>query len=75
MAKKQQEEILETVENAGNNQVQSGKGMLFSRLDYAEQYTYNGETCMITPKGKIKVDDIAKVGKPLAKGLLLRKID
>jgi len=75
MAKKQQEEILVTATNAENNQVKSGKGMLFSRLDYAEKYTYNGETCMITPKGKIKVDDISKVGTPLAKGLLLRKID
>lgn len=89
MAKKQQEELLEVVaEETVNAEAaveeaiekvavadESKKGMLFSRNDYATKYTYKGENCMITPKGKIKVDDVDLIGKPLAKGLLLRKIN
>ena len=58
-----------------NNSNKAQKGMLFSTLDHAEEYTYNGETCMITPKGKIQVEDVNKVGQPLRPGLMLRKID
>ena len=57
-----------------DNKVASNKGILFSRLDHAESYTYGRENCMIAPKGKITVDDVNLVGKPLAKGLILRKI-
>lgn len=51
------------------------RGILFSRLDHQESYVYDGQTCMITPKGKINVEDVAKLAQPLAKGLILRKID
>ena len=87
MAKKQQEETVENVapeaaekavEEAIKNataQDENRKGMLFSRLNYAAKYTYKGEECMITPKGKIKVDNVDLVGQPLTPGLLLRKIN
>lgn len=51
------------------------KGILFSRLDYQEEYQYDGQTCMITPKGKITVEDVNKLAQPLKPGLILRKID
>lgn len=51
------------------------KGILFSRLDYQEKYVYDNQTCMITPKGKINIPDVSKLEQPLAKGLVVRKID
>lgn len=87
MAKRQQEETVENVaaetaekavEEAIKNataQDESKKGMLFSRNNFASKYTYKGEECMITPKGKIKVDNVDLIGQPLSAGLLLRKIN
>lgn len=51
------------------------KGILFSRLDYQEEYMYGGETCLITPKGKVNIEDVNKLALPLRPGLMLRKID
>jgi len=51
------------------------RGILFSRLDYQEDFIYDNQTCMITPKGKINIADISKLVQPLKKGLILRKID
>jgi hypothetical protein len=56
-------------------QTENKKGMLFSRLNYAAKYIYNKEECMITPKGKIKIDNVDLIEQPLKPGLLLRKID
>lgn len=88
MAKKQQENVSnEMVEENVEQQVEenveqpkvtknegSKKGILFSRNNFASKYVYNGEECMITAKGKIKVDNVDLIKQPLAKGLLLRKI-
>ena len=52
----------------------SKKGILFSRNNFASKYVYNGEECMITAKGKIKVDNVDLIKQPLSAGLLLRKI-
>ena len=90
MARKQSQEIVEAeaekqeivgaekqeiVEENKPVNTDSKKGMLFSRLNYAAKYVYNGEECMITPKGKIKVDNVDLIKQPLTAGLLLRKID
>ena len=72
MAKRSQEKIEEVVENTKSD---NKKGMLFSRLNYAAKYVYNKEECMITPKGKIKIDNVDLIQQPLTPGLLLRKID
>lgn len=88
MAKKQQEDISnEMVEENVEQQVveqpeepkvtkneSSKKGILFSRNNFASRYVYNGEECMITAKGKIKVDNVDLIKQPLSAGLLLRKI-
>lgn len=74
MAKKQYEEV-KPVEVKVEENSDSKKGMLFSRLNYAAKYIYKNEECMITPKGKIKIDNIDLIKQPLTPGLLLRKID
>ena len=66
-------EEVKTVQPVINNE--SKKGILFSRNNYACKYIYNNEECMITAKGKIKVDNVDLIKKPLTAGLLLRKID
>jgi hypothetical protein len=76
----QNEEVVENntpVEQSVPEEVQTEnkKGMLFSRLNYAAKYIYNKEECMITPKGKIKIDNVDLIEQPLKPGLLLRKID
>ena len=81
MAKRQQPNVEETdnvtVEQPEvvNETADNKKGMLFSRLNYAAKYIYNNEECMITPKGKIKIDNVDLIQLPLKPGLLLRKID
>ena len=66
-------EEVKTVQPVTNNG--NKKGVLFSRNNYACKYIYNNEECMITAKGKIKVDNVDLIKKPLTAGLLLRKID
>ena len=80
MARKQEVKNTETleetsVEAAVDTNDNNKKGMLFSRLNYAAKYIYNNEECMITPKGKIKLDNVDLIQQPLRPGLLLRKID
>lgn len=52
------------------------KGMLFSRLSYPVAVTYDGQTSVVTPQAKIKIEDMSKLDREnLPKGIIIRNID
>lgn len=73
MAKKQQQQPIETTEKQEPKKIR--RGMLFSRLNYAAKFIYNKEVCMITARGKIRIENMDLIEQPLTPGLLLREID